>query len=208
MITYTINEFLELLDNKKLSLIHILNLREKLNKPFKRHPLGFYACTLFEEHSRKIRLHYWDSSNSKEVQSSELMIHDHIFDFKSWILSGSIENIEYEIDEKGQVYHLYSTFYEKDCSILEKTTESIKILEKNIQVYENGQSYNMKAGVLHKTRTIQDKTFTVLYTEDTERVVPRVLARDLAEKKIVYERKEITEQEINEKFNSIYPVSL
>ena len=129
MAIYSISEFVELLEKQEISLIDILNLREGLKKPFKRHPLGFYACTLFEENSRKIRLHYWDLSTNNELQSSELMIHDHIFDFKSWILSGSIENIEYEIDKKGIIYYLYSTFYEEDCSILGGVSKSM--LKKN-----------------------------------------------------------------------------
>lgn len=208
MSIYSINEFVELLEKKELSLTDILNLREELKKPFKRHPLGFYACTLLEENSRKIRLHYWDLSTSKELQSSELMIHDHIFDFKSWILSGSIENIEYTIDEKGQVYYLYSTLYDRDFSILNKTAESIKISEKNVQVYEKGKSYQMKSAVLHKTRAMEDKTFTVLYTQDKEIENPRVLASGSSENKIVYERKEIKELEIKEKLNTIYKVSM
>lgn len=205
MFNYTISEFVELLDNGKLSLNDILNIRKFLNIPFKIHPLGFYSCTLLHENNQKIRLHYWDSSIGVEQQSSELVIHDHIFNFKSWILLGVLENIEYDIVENGEVYNLYTTKYKNDLSILEEAMEVIKIIQKNTSIYVNGQSYLMEAGILHKTRILTDKAFTVLHTIDSELITPRVLSNTYKSKtETIFNRKDVSEQDVVDKLKFLF----
>lgn len=200
MSKYTIGEFVELLDNGQLALNDVLKIRELINAPFKVHPLGFYSCTLLHENDQKIRLHYWDSITNEEQQSSELMIHDHIFDFKSWIMQGALENIEYEISDEGEVYYLYSTIYENDSSILKITDNSLKITHKNSSIYTQGMSYMMSANVLHKTRSVTDRTFTILHTQDKVNTSPRVLCNtNISESEIIFQRKDVSEQELFEK---------
>lgn len=198
MAKYCINEVVELLNSGKLSLEDIFKIKKTLNVHFKVHPLGFYSCTLLHEKNQKIRLHYWDSSMNKEEQSADLMIHDHIFNFKSWIMLGALENIEYEINDEGNIYHLYSTSYAENSSVLKATGENIKIIPKSLTIYTQGMTYVMKANVLHKTRSITDKTITILHTEDTEYSMPRVLsASNILESEIVFNRKNINEEQIS-----------
>lgn len=202
---YNISSFVELLDNNKLSLEDILKIRILLNSPFKIHPLGFYSCTLLHEDNQKIRLHYWDSEINKEQQSPQLMIHDHIFNFKSWIMLGALENIEYEISEDGDIFDLYSTRYEGNLSILENTNKNIKIIKNKINVYTQGMSYLMGAQVLHQTRSLTDKTFTILHTYDTDNNIPRVLSnRGRVESEIVFKRKDIDEQQLISKLEALF----
>lgn len=204
MSKYTIGEFVELLDNGKLALDDVLKIREIINAPFKVHPLGFYSCTLLHENNQKIRLHYWDSITNGEQQSSGLMIHDHIFDFKSWIMLGALENIEYEISDEGEIYYLYATRYENDSSILKITDDSLKITHKNSSIYTQGMSYVMDANVLHKTRSVADRTFTILHTQDTGNTSPRVLCNtNMSESEILFQRKDVNEQELLEKLATL-----
>ncbi|WP_353172492.1 hypothetical protein [Acinetobacter rudis] len=198
MANYTIDNFINLLENYKISLNEILEIRKFLNRPFTRHPLGFYSCTLLEEQPFKIRLHYWNPLVTNDLQSSELMIHDHIFNFKSWIMSGSIENIEYTKDDEGSEYSIYSGFYEKEYSILRKTPDFIKIREKNTQILKKGESYEMLAGILHKTRSLESATFTVLLTEDTNLNKPLVLgSKEIRDAEYIYKRSEVNEADIS-----------
>lgn len=204
MSKYTVGEFVELLDNGKLALDDVLKIRELMNAPFKVHPLGFYSCTLLHENNQKIRLHYWDSITNAEQQSSELMIHDHIFDFKSWIMLGALENIEYEESDEGERYYLYSTKYENDSSILKITDDSLKITYKNSSVYTQGMSYVMGANVLHKTRSVTERTFTILHTQDTGNTSPRVLSNtNMSESEIIFQRKDVNEKELLEKLATL-----
>ncbi|WP_288403653.1 hypothetical protein [uncultured Acinetobacter sp.] len=204
MSKYTIGEFVELLDNGKLALDDVLKIRDLMNAPFKVHPLGFYSCTLLHENNQKIRLHYWDSITNAEQQSSELMIHDHIFDFKSWIMLGALENIEYEESDEGERYYLYSTKYENDSSILKITDDSLKITYKNSSVYTQGMSYVMGANVLHKTRSVAERTFTILHTQDTGNTSPRVLSNtNMSESEIIFQRKDVNEKELLEKLATL-----
>lgn len=204
MSKYSISEFVELLDNGKLALEDILKIRELRNSPFKVHPLGFYSCTLLHENNQKIRLHYWDSITNTEQQSSELMIHDHIFNFKSWIMLGALENIEYEVSDEGEIYYLYSTKYENDSSILKITDDSLKITYKNSNIYTRGMSYVMGANVLHKTKSVAERTFTILHTQDTGNISPRVLSNtNMSESEIIFQRKDVNELELLEKLANL-----
>lgn len=204
MSKYTIGEFVELLDNGQLTLDSILKIRALINAPFKVHPLGFYSCTLLHENNQKIRLHYWDSITNGEQQSSELMIHDHIFNFKSWVMLGALENIEYEISDDGEKYYLYSTRYENNLSILKITDDSLKITHKNSSIYTHGMSYVMGANVLHKTRSLTDRAFTILHTQDTGYTSPRVLSNtNTSESEIIFHRKDVDEQEFLEKLTTL-----
>lgn len=197
MAIYTIREFIDLLEHNKLSLTDILNIRTSLKRSFKKHPLGFYSCTLLEENTYKIRLHYWDKSINEDMQSSELMIHDHIFNFKSWVMLGSIENIQYKEDDGGQIYSVYSGIYQKNCSILKKTSKLLKIKKQSTNIFKKGESYTMLAGVLHETKPLENLTFTVLYTKDTNLKNPLVLGPTTLENtQYIYERSEINEVEI------------
>ena len=201
---YAIDDFVKLLDNNKLSLDSILKIREFINAPFKVHPLGFYSCTLLHENNQKIRLHYWDAITNQEQQSSELMIHDHVFNFKSWVMFGSIENIEYEVSDEGEKYYLYSTRYENESSILKITNDSLKIIHKKSNIYTQGMSYVMEANVLHKTRSLTDRAFTILYTQDTGFTSPRVLSNtNASETEIVFQRKDVNEQELLKKLTTL-----
>ena len=150
-------------------------MRREVRAPFRSHPLGFYACTLFGEGARKIRLHFWPIDGGVS-QSPDCQIHDHLFEFRSWVLSGAVENIEYTTSMDGQGFSVYRTEYIGNASTLTKTSAVHKLSEQHRYTYSAGSSYEVAAGTLHKTVRIGSKpAFTVLSTSDVSAASPIVL---------------------------------
>ncbi|TEU30272.1 hypothetical protein [Alkanindiges illinoisensis] len=198
--TISFSTLVNALENQVVSISDLLILRREIGVPFKLHPLGFLACTLMSEGSKKIRLHCWVEANDEIEQSSDCLIHDHLFDFKSWVFHGAIENIEYIFHESGQEYAKYSTQYRADSSILIKSNEVLRVSESNRTVYKSGQAYTMKAGVLHRTLKVGDKpAFTVLLTNDVSEVAPVVLGAMNGSVSYSYYRKSLSEDILAQK---------
>ncbi|MDM5102466.1 hypothetical protein [Aeromonas salmonicida] len=177
-----------LLEQKSVTLADLLKLRSKLNVPFRLHPLGFFACTLLTEGTRKLRLHYWPVAGATQ-QSPECQIHDHLFEFRSWVLTGAVENIEYIISSEGRELAVYQTEYSGNQSILSKMDFTLKLTEQKRKLYQAGSSYSMSAGVLHETvRLGSEPVFTVLVTNDVSTSAPVVLGPINGQQQYIYER--------------------
>ncbi|MCH7371620.1 hypothetical protein [Aeromonas sp. MR16] len=177
-----------LLEQKNITLPDLLKLRSKLNLPFRLHPLGFFACTLLTEGTRKLRLHYWPVAGATQ-QSPECQIHDHLFEFRSWVLTGAIENIEYIISSEGRELAVYQTEYSGNQSTLSKMDFTLKLTEQKRKLYQAGSSYSMSAGVLHETvRLGSEPVFTVLVTNDVSTSAPVVLGPINGQQQYIYER--------------------
>lgn len=187
------------LDKNILSVADLLSLRKTLGAPFRLHPLGFISSTLLIEGRHKLRLHYWPVTDQIQ-QSPHCQIHDHLFEFKSWVVAGAVDNIEYEATKDiGDDFSVYQTEYSEDCSILTKT-EAIKRLSVNKrQTYKAGESYTLLAGILHETlRVSNTPAITVLHTTDTSTSAPRVLGPLTGEENYIYNRRLISNEEITE----------
>jgi hypothetical protein len=184
----TVLEFIGLLEGKSLSLDDILALRRQLHAPFRLHPLGFISCILLSDGPKKIRLHYWPLSGG-EQQSPGCQIHDHLFEFKSWVFAGQVQNIEYTISDSGKQLAEYRTMYDGDHSILLKTGRTTRLVESRRSTYGPGSTYILSAGVLHETiRLGAEAAFTVLAATDTKNVRPLVLGPLDGEARYLYKR--------------------
>lgn len=158
-----------------ISLQELLSMRREARAPFRSHPLGFYACTLIDEGDRKIRLHFWPIDGGAP-QSPDCQIHDHLFSFRSWVIYGSVENIEYTTSPEGQEFSVYRTEYSGYTSTLTKTNDVRNLSVQKRESFSAGSSYDVKAGTLHKTvRTGAQPAFTVLATRDVSTTLPIVL---------------------------------
>src|SRR5688572_2072239 len=111
------------LDTGAVTAKSLLCIQESTGAPFRWHPLGFISCTLLAHGSKKVRLHYWPV-NTARAQDAQCQIHDHIFDFSSWVMAGTVENIQYKKDNAGDIYSLYETQYTGEVSILKRTAET------------------------------------------------------------------------------------
>ena len=168
-------------------------MRRALGIPLRLHPLGFIACTLLTEGSLKLRLHLWPAHGGIQ-QSPDCQIHDHLFEFKSWVLSGTVENVEYQKNASGIEHSVYKAEYRDDQSILTKTGELIRLEEKSRTAYETGMSYSVSSGTLHETVRIgAEPACTVLVAKDVSDSAPLVLGPCAGLDRYVYTRSIVEE---------------
>jgi hypothetical protein len=190
------------LERGVLGISQLLVLRQKIQAPFKLHPLGFLACTLITDGSRCLRLHYWPVAGAVQ-QSAACQIHDHVFEFKSWVLSGAVENVEYTLSDDGTELALYRTEYVGDESILLKTTDRLKLKEASRSVFGVGTSYGVPARRLHETRRCgSTPACTVLLTNQVSADAPKVLGPLAGESRYAYHRKIVPESVIDKMFGT------
>lgn len=180
---------------KPTELIRQLRL---LGRPFSWHPLGFIVCTMIVEGSRKARLHYWPAAQNGRAQSDVGGIHDHIFEFKSWVLAGKVVNREYEISKLGSTYARYDTIYNGNSSIIVKSDERITLAPVGEASYCAGSQYNLQAGRFHQT--VSDATssaVTLLISQDRLSRNPLVLGPENGDARYEYVRSFLTEDEMD-----------
>lgn len=170
-----VEQITQRLNEGRINLQELLSMRLEVRAPFRSHPLGFYACTLLTEGVRKIRLHFWPVYEEAS-QTPDFQIHDHLFEFRSWVLCGSVANLEYTTSEDGQEFSVYRTEYSGNVSVLTKTGGTCKLTLSQRYTYNAGSSYQVAAGALHQTIRIGNTpAFTILASNDVSTASPIVL---------------------------------
>lgn len=176
-----------------MSLAELLTLRRSLRVPFRHHPLGFLSCRLLTEGPRNLRLHFWPQSGGAQ-QHPNCQIHDHLFEFRSWVLAGTLENVEYGLSPKGQKFAVYRTEYAGHQSSLVKTGEVRRLAELSRDTIATGASYCVRAGILHETiRVGLSPAVTALVTTDVSNEAPLVLCSVEGPERYTYERHTVDE---------------
>ena len=182
-----------------MTLQMLLSLRRQVQAPFRLHPLGFIACTVLSEGPWKLRLHYWPVAGGSQ-QSPNCQIHDHLFEFKSWVFAGEVQNIEYSVCKSQSGFEMaeYRTEYANDLSILSKTGRTLRLMESRRTTYQAGSTYSLSVGVLHETiRLGMSPAFTVLVAQEVSAAPPLVFGPCDGESCYVY-RRELLEESVVE----------
>ncbi|NWC30211.1 hypothetical protein HYE76_27665 [Pseudomonas tolaasii] len=191
------------LDAWALSPADVIEMCLSRGLEFRAHPLGFISCVFFVEGDRKARLHIWPISE-KLNQGEGVTIHDHVFNFTSWVLAGEIINRCVFIDGTGTPCSVYEASYTGDSSVLVRKNETLNITNGEIKKYSTGMRYSMRAGQLHETRsTDSDVAVTVLITHDVSANHPLVIGPLSGHDKHEYYRRIISRDELNEVINSL-----
>lgn len=199
----TIKELEDHLCARRLPTLELINLCRDLHAPFRAHPLGFISCTFITEGAFNARLHIWPV-NEKTIQDEDIQIHDHVFDFQSWVLTGQIQNTELSISTDGELFAMYSTSYVQNKSTLKKLDKSIRIKPTKKTLHLAGSMYSIKAGQLHQTQRIgRDTAVTVLITQATSLPHPTVLGPIDGPDIFEYQRTEVTENILDSILSSI-----
>jgi hypothetical protein len=191
----SIREVTQALEEGSISLQALLLLRRQLKAPFRLHPLGFIACTLLSDGPQKVRLHYWPVAGGSQ-QSPDCQIHNHLFNFRSWVLAGEVQNIEYSVSnsDAGREMAEYRTEYLHDQSILSKTGRTLRLTETRRTAYPAGSTYSLAAGVLHETvRLGLEPAVTILVADEVSTAPPLVFGPRDGENRYAYRRAVVDE---------------
>lgn len=139
-----IKQLEQLLNCGNLTTQDLIELCTKANEKFLWHPLGFVSCTFIRHPIHKARLHIWPTHHKK--QADTLDIHDHTFDFKSWVIQGAIESQTFTICSEGKKFHSYNTSYTDAESVLTKTHQEITVRSHTPKIYSAGDKYFFSSG--------------------------------------------------------------
>ncbi len=200
---FTHAEWVHKLNRGEISAQPLIEFVIAKNITFIWHPLGFIMSKLSDEEKKIIRLHIWSEGNCR-IQKPTWLIHDHVFDLKSWVLKGAIINIEYNVGEFDNNYQVYNSIYEKEKSILIKSNQRLSISESKRCLIEEGESYNVYAGQLHKSIPTSNITVTVCETVNHFNMKPRVLGSCSGCVKYSYTRSVVSKAELEAIANKIY----
>ena len=199
----SISELKVALDAWRLNPTDIIETSLDRGLEFRAHPLGFISCVIFAEGDKKARLHIWPVSENIS-QGEDVTIHDHVFNFTSWVLTGEIINRCVLIDEDGVPCSVYETSYSRESSVLLKKNETLNILDGEIHRYSAGKRYSLRAGQLHETRSIGNSVaVTVLITHDVSTKSPLVIGSLSGMEKHEYHRKLISRHELDKIIKNI-----
>ncbi|MBU3007816.1 hypothetical protein [Cobetia amphilecti] len=171
----SISKFSAELDSASIRPRELLLWMISNNLQFSWHPLGFAVCKLLTEGNISLRVHLWPNHTNYQ-QLPYFPIHDHLFELKSWVLSGAIENYEYNIDCDGDEYSIYDVSYNDKISTVKKSEHRCSLALVNRAVFFEGSSYNVSARTFHKSSSVYDGvSLTVCQTENMATTPPRVL---------------------------------
>jgi hypothetical protein len=119
-------------------------LRHAEDFPWRMQDIGLLGLRLDDR--REYRLHVWDPSCSV----GEPPVHDHPFDFVSWIVAGEMTNTRYAVDPSGVQYSRvrYSPS-DEDA----RRMDTVK-LSATATTLTEGQQYSQLAHELHASRQL------------------------------------------------------
>jgi len=148
------------------------------------HPLGFVHMRLHALDAKSLRLHFWPAGQ-RRPQAPLWPIHDHIFDIRSVILVGSVENTQYEVTRTEQSPHrIYEVKYGGGNSTLNQltaTSDFVVSQETLIEEHATGGSYSIARTVFHKSVVPPDKrAATLVVTSNPLPASPRVIGETSA----------------------------
>ena len=165
--------------------------------PFRHHPLGFLICTIFSHPPEHGRIHIWPGLNST-TEKVVCPIHDHSFEFTSWVLAGELENVEYHKRATGKPFAMYRAEYTNNNSTLVRTNKTVNLEESSRVICPTGCMYSVASGQLHETRLVgHGPAVSVLLTIDESSGPPIVLGPLDGACRYEYHRIEATLEEIN-----------
>jgi len=182
-------------------LLYIKNNKEKIK--FQKHPLGFKYFKLGKiSETEEFRLHFWISTN--ENQDDDLQIHDHSFNFESFVVYGSLKNTIFisKNDDNSNGY-LYDVIFrnEKSRLVLNSNNQLLKIL--NFEVIKTGEFYYQKSDELHESQNINDLTISLLKIIKPENKVARVFSPKVLSELPSFERNFVADIENLELLNQL-----
>lgn len=115
------------------------------------HPLGFTSCVIREKiDGVTLRVHYWPPGE-RRTKNPDWPVHTHTYALSSLILTGQIEDIQYQAQE-GDQHVVYQVLYKNGDSEILKTKDGISINDTKAEIRSAGDQYRVERGVFHQSR--------------------------------------------------------
>jgi len=167
----------ELKEGKLISESLTAYLQHHLNHiTFRKHPLGFFYHNMvgsseFEEY----RLHFW--SDYSVEQDEFLKIHDHSFDFTSYVLSGKLTNRTYALSQSDSFEgYVYEVIFRNNVSSLVISADRCGLELLQSKEFAKGDFYDMASAQFHNTISKKGSTVTIIRIDRSQSKVSRVFS--------------------------------
>jgi hypothetical protein len=173
--------------------IYFDNCRDEIY--FQKHPLGFKYFKLGNiSATEELRLHLWTKTN--ENHDDDLQIHDHSFNFKSFVVFGLLENHLYKpIYEKDAVGFIYDVKFRNEKSRLSIDSSKQKLVDIKSEKLTTGNFYDINSDEFHKTENLLEPSLTLIKITKPQNKVARVFSPKRLSKLSKFEREFLSEQE-------------
>ena len=164
------------------------------------HPLGFIHLKLFKKLNVSLRLHIWQRQ-ARKIQIPAWLIHNHIFDLKSYVLCGSINNLNYDVvkAENKPSYRIYEVIYDECESQLHVTDELVNCKLVESKTFKARDSYEVNREIFH-TSTVElgQLTCTLVITSNEKAIKPKVIGKLRGESIYKYQRNQCDFEELRQ----------
>ena len=133
--------------------------------PVRRHPLGFLIARIDGADGTALRLHFWSKAwNAPQIGFE---VHDHAFDFESFVVGGQVRQTIYEmLTAPTGDCRVYSVGYERGRSTLVASDRVTYLEAVSSESYVGGQAYSLPAKVLHRLECVSAEAVTLVLTKD------------------------------------------
>lgn len=163
------------------------------------HPLGFVhvKVLLNGNEDNKIRFRFWSTKMDVSTLGVTDRIHDHAFDFTSFILCGDVVEKRYDIifDSFG-THSIWEVENLGGRSTLRKTTVKCMLKESENIDHSSRSFYKMRAGLFHDAISATDCTATLVFETPRPEVASLVICPNDVEKIGDNKWPEVAQQEI------------
>tara|TARA_Y100000034_G_scaffold136841_1_gene216279 strand:- start:4528 stop:5115 length:588 start_codon:yes stop_codon:yes gene_type:complete len=163
-------------EKKLYSLIKIKELQE--NERIYFFGLGFIQIKL----SDKYRIHFYN----KKLPSITDSIHNHRYDFNSYILKGEFTNQVFKEDKGGELFTLNNESCNPEIEAPE-LSKKIYLTEDSKKVYKEGESYFMDYTWLHKVES--DYAITLLERSNYKQEFAQIALKENEENICAFSKK-------------------
>ncbi len=140
------------------SIFELRNLGPALDYHPRVHPNGFIQLDL----SDILRLHVWHPGLPYR-QKTYHPVHDHVFDFTSYVYSGRLVHVAYDAVLNASSTHVLWT---AECigpneSVLRPTADRVRLVQVNARAVQPGEEYFFAAHEFHETLS-NEPTLTII----------------------------------------------
>lgn len=166
--------------------VYFDNFRDKIH--FQKHPLGFKYFKLGNiSPTEELRLHLWTKTN--ENQDDDLQVHDHSFNFKSFVIYGLLVNHLYEpLYENNAVGFIYDVEFRNEKSRLKLNSSKQTLSNLHSEKLKTGSFYTIQSNEFHKTENLLEPSLTLLKITKPQNKIARVYSPKKLSKLSKFER--------------------